>query len=713
MTRVNEANGPWIHITRMPLLMDCPTHERLTRLCMEASGEDGEETLVSHVDGCAECQAELQAISDQLVDVAPSLQKLAYVVNSQALRERLDGLKLQRVSPRPHQPLQYEDLQPWIQNGETEIGSLDNYDLIRCIGRGGMGIVFEALDQDLHRRVAIKMMSPALLVDPSNSERFFREARAAAAINCPSVVSIHSVNKIRDLPYLSMEFVEGESLQQLLDRRTRLDMESAIKIAGQIAKGLHSAHCTGVIHRDVKPANVLIRAKTGEVKITDFGLAHQASDNQLTETGTLLGTPEFLAPEQIEGEPADARSDLYSLGSVLYRMCAGQSPFAAESLVATLHRVTSSNPTPLVDQNPMVPRWLSDLVGQLHARKPEDRIQSADEVVRALNQHGFHPIGQSSFRTANRRWASLLAGGLAIVALAVAIVWIKPRVASHGDRGATSRPLVAGDAIELSRLLGDHQRDVTITLVAGESYFLNPLEFNDRDVSLEAAPGRAPRLVFTDMAEQAAISCVRGQLELRGLQIESIAPNWDDFDEDYGDEPVIACESGVLRMTDCDVVGQRRGCVELINSNGEITESHLDTQFDAIVLAMTPQHTLQVRDSTLVSDIGIRFEAGSSGRLALSNAKFDNRFGIEFEDLTARKTPVSITSTRVEFACDESAVAIHGDGRLTESNDIDPATLPFRWSSGGPDAAGVSVTVFVDEPGERSLFIRAGELSLE
>ncbi|MEM9366855.1 MAG: serine/threonine-protein kinase [Planctomycetota bacterium] len=685
--------------------MDCPSTERLRHLCTEMTGDDGEETLVAHVNACEECQGELRDIADGLAADALPLENLAWVVNSQALQERLDALKLQRRSPHPQHALQYEDLRPWIQEGDTEIGSIDHYDLVRCIGRGGMGVVFEALDRQLRRPVAIKVMSPALLVDPTNSERFFREARAAAAINCASVVSIHSVAKIRDLPYLSMELVEGESLQQFLERDEELRVERAIEIATQIAEGLQAAHATGVIHRDIKPSNVLISTKTGLVKLTDFGLAHQVSENPLTETGSLLGTPEYLAPEQILGNRADERSDLFSLGSVLYRMCAGRNPFTASALVATLHQVITCDPAPLADQDPRVPIWLSDLIGRLHEKDPENRIQSADTVVRALTQHRLEDATPSRPRSTDQSQALFALGSVVFLAIAIALLWTFSSVDDKPTRGMEGELWVARDTNELLELLSDQEGDLTIKLRAGETYDLDPVELLERNVCLEASPGPAPRLVFADRAEQAALSCVHGRLELQGLQIESVAPTW----EDYGDAPLIRCEFGSLLMLDCDVVGERRGAIQLIESDGEIAESHLDTQFDAIVLATTRENTLAVRDSTLVSDVGIRFEADSTGNLELTNAKFDNRCAIELDHAPDRETPISIKSIQNEFACDESILVIHSEEPARPINEFGPASLPIRWSSNDTVESDITVTLFREDSPPSSFLLQPTE----
>jgi WD40 repeat protein len=263
------------------------------------------------------------------------------------------------------------------------LGRLGHYEVLEVLGQGGFGIVLRAFDELLHRVVAIKIMGPHLAATPPARKRFLREARAAAAVRHDNVVAVYNVEE-QPLPYLVMEFIAGETVQQRIDRIGPLDAADAARIGRQIAEGLAAAHATGLIHRDIKPANVLLERGADRVKITDFGLARAADDASLTQSGMVAGTPMYMAPEQARGETIDHRADLFSLGSVLYAMCSGQPPFRASTTLAVLKRVAEDTPRPIREIIPEVPEWLCAIIARLHAKDPADRFQTATEVVEVL-----------------------------------------------------------------------------------------------------------------------------------------------------------------------------------------------------------------------------------------------------------------------------------------------------------------------------------------
>src|SRR5262245_1966977 len=200
------------------------------------------------------------------------------------------------------------------------LGRLGPYTVTGIIGRGGMGVVLKARDAKLNRVVAVKVLAPELASNPTARQRFVREAQAAAAVVHPHVVTIHAVDEER-LPYLVMEYIDGQSLQAKIDRDGHLQLKEILRIGQQIAAGLAAAHAQGVMHRDVKPANILLENGVERVRITDFVLARTVDDVEITQTGEVPGTPQYMSPEQAQGLPMDARSDLFSLGCVLYAMC--------------------------------------------------------------------------------------------------------------------------------------------------------------------------------------------------------------------------------------------------------------------------------------------------------------------------------------------------------------------------------------------------------
>jgi len=261
------------------------------------------------------------------------------------------------------------------------IGTLGHYEILQVLGQGGFGVVFKAFDEKLHRMVAIKVMNAQMAATSPPRKRFLREARSAAAIKHENIVQVYAVEE-QPLPYLVMEYIDGETLQQKLDGRGPLDPTEVLYLGRQIASGLAAAHAQGLIHRDIKPGNILLeRGAEQKIKITDFGLARAADDASLTRSGMIAGTPMYMAPEQALGQTLDHRTDLFSLGSVLYQMSSGRPPFRAPSTIAVLRRVAEDTPRALQEIVPEIPDWLVVIINTLLAKKPEDRFQSAWEVA--------------------------------------------------------------------------------------------------------------------------------------------------------------------------------------------------------------------------------------------------------------------------------------------------------------------------------------------
>jgi hypothetical protein len=268
------------------------------------------------------------------------------------------------------------------------------YRVIREIGRGGMGVVLEAEDEQLRRRVALKMMAPERARDARAKDRFLREARAAAAIEHENVVPIHHIGEEGGVPFIVMPLLRGESLEARLKREAPLSPSEVVRLGREVAAGLVAAHARGLVHRDVKPGNIWLDADTGRSKILDFGLAHAADGTDwLTIEGVIAGSPPYMAPEQADGQPTDARSDLFSLGATLYRCATGKQAFAGPTTTAILRAVTEHHPPPPDQVNPALPGPLSDLIVRLLAKEPAARPQSAQEIVEAFAALGEQPAG--------------------------------------------------------------------------------------------------------------------------------------------------------------------------------------------------------------------------------------------------------------------------------------------------------------------------------
>jgi len=266
-----------------------------------------------------------------------------------------------------------------------ELGRLGPYRVLAVLGAGGMGVVFRAEDTQLTRLVALKVMLPNIAGAEIGRQRFLREARAAAGIKHDHIVSVYQVGEDRGVPFMAMELLEGEPLEKRLKREGKLPVAEVLRFGREIALGLAAAHNGGLIHRDIKPANLWLEAETGRIKVLDFGLARVAKERAaLTQLGAIVGTPEYMAPEQIQGKNLDERCDLFSLGCVLYRMSTGKMPFSGTDMISTLMAVATEQPPPPRKLDPSLPAPLSKLILRMLAKEPEDRYQTPAELLDAL-----------------------------------------------------------------------------------------------------------------------------------------------------------------------------------------------------------------------------------------------------------------------------------------------------------------------------------------
>ena len=266
------------------------------------------------------------------------------------------------------------------------LGRLGRYDIERVIGSGGMGVVLKAHDGELNRPIAIKLLAPHLAHVGAARGRFAREGRAAAAVVHEHVVAIYNVESGGPVPFLVMQYVPGRSLQTRVDDDGPLGVEEILRIGMQAAGGLAAAHRQGLVHRDVKPSNILLENQVERAVLTDFGLARAIDDASLTQTGILAGTPHYMSPEQATGGPIDHRSDLFSLGAVLYFMATGHPPFRAVGTLAVLHRICREHHRPVWQLNKDIPDELCDIIDNLLEKKPNRRPASAEDVQQQLSQ---------------------------------------------------------------------------------------------------------------------------------------------------------------------------------------------------------------------------------------------------------------------------------------------------------------------------------------
>ncbi|MGO8748571.1 MAG: protein kinase domain-containing protein [Thermoguttaceae bacterium] len=348
------------------------------------------------------------------------------------------------------------------------LGRFGGYEIVGIIGCGGMGVVLKGFEAALDRYVAVKLLAPHLATSGAARTRFAREARAAAAVLHENVVAIHRVSQSKGLPYLVMPYVPGDSLQKRLDERGPLELKEILRIGMQVAAGLAAAHAQGIVHRDITPGNILLDNGVERVTLTDFGLARAADDASLTRSGVIAGTPQYMSPEQARSEPLDGRSDLFSLGSVLYAMCAGRPPFRAETTFGVLQRIRESAPSPIRNVSPEMPEWLLEIIARLHAKAPGERFQSARDVADLLGRWLAHlqqptvipaPVRTSDRRRrAKRLWRIVAAFGIVIAGVCLTVVrfyWPSGNITT-GPEPRIAEPDRTADAT------GDSHADVSI-----------------------------------------------------------------------------------------------------------------------------------------------------------------------------------------------------------------------------------------------------------
>jgi serine/threonine protein kinase len=374
--------------------LDCPDVDCWQALFEDTLSPEQRQRWERHLEACPRCQERLEQpgeFGDLLRTCARRVGDPTLVPGDPNLvgvveRLRREGESLDR--PPSAEPADLYFLEPTVRPGL--LGTLGSYEVEEVIGQGGMGVVLKAFEPALHRHVAIKILAPALAASAAARRRFTREAQAAAAVSHDHIVTVHAVHQGEGLPYLVMQYVPGESVQDRLNRTGPLEPEEVVRIGMQAASGLAAAHAQGLIHRDIKPANLLLENGLAKVKITDFGLARLVSDVGLTQCGVVAGTPEYMAPEQARGEEIDHRADLYALGAVLYACCTGVPPFHGPAPLAVLRRVADEAPTPMRSVNPEVPAWLEVLVARLLAKDPAQRVQTAAEVATLLEGYLAH-----------------------------------------------------------------------------------------------------------------------------------------------------------------------------------------------------------------------------------------------------------------------------------------------------------------------------------
>lgn len=357
-----------------------------------------EQGITEHIGECSQCREQLESLA------AGGKRWEDYQEN---LIDHTFEKTLELGSSPSNQPIHnLESIKSLL--GPTDdpamLGRLGSYEICGVVGRGSAGVVFKAFDSRLNRYVAIKMLAPAYSINGSSRLRFEREGRAVAAVRDDHVIPIYGVDEFKNTPYIVMQYMPSGSLEKRLVDDGQLSTRAVVRIGMQVANGLAAAHRQGIIHRDVKPANVLLEAGLERAIVTDFGLARVLDEATMTQSGSISGTPQFMSPEQARGESLDPRTDLFSLGCVMYAACTGHSPFRSETLLGVMHRVCETQPRPIRESNPEIESWLAAFIDKLLEKNRENRFESAVQVSNLLAEELAHLQSPTVAPEPKREW---------------------------------------------------------------------------------------------------------------------------------------------------------------------------------------------------------------------------------------------------------------------------------------------------------------------
>jgi serine/threonine-protein kinase len=503
------------------------------------------------------------------------------------------------------------------KDGDNKPAEIPSVRIVREIGRGGMGVVYEGVDDALGRRVAIKQLHPQFDRDIQAKERLKREAQAIASLNHPHVIAIYGLQMVGGYPCLIQQFVDGESLQAILHRDGPIPFPRCTELAFQIAQGLAAAHTAGIIHRDLKPDNVLIEKGTLTARLGDFGLAKRAGDENMTMEGVVAGTPAYMAPEQTDGKGVDHRSDLFSLGALMYTMAAGKPPFEGDNPYLVMDAIRSRTQLPLASQSSGIPEWYSRLVDRLLAKDPSQRLQSIHEVVNAIRNQALP--GPASPRG---RFPIPIARAIVAAAAAIAViggVWLTNQSRDQGNAIASSslpsKPIPTRPPISFASNGKSFEQleDAIVSAIDGETVVIasdletGRIDITGKSLQIEAAPDTRPTIRFQSLGNDSGNFFLRSDshLSLKGLRLEcktTATMPW--FEEGRFTAGIYTGQGKSLRVEDCEIYRTGGGICLGAGGDFEMRKTWLEGG-DVGIGWFALDNTCRVEASLIHSKIGI------------------------------------------------------------------------------------------------------------
>ncbi len=659
-------------------MAECPSSSALHRLLDGSRAADS--AWETHLSNCPTCQARLEELFAAAAD-SGLLRSGGKPARSPALESTLQALEAERPQSAGSSGESRQKSFPFLAPSDRPdaLGKVAHYDVLQLLGRGGMGLVFLAEDTRLKRPVALKALAPLTALSDDSRGRFLREAQTAAGLNHENIVQVYGVEQAGDVPCLVLQYVPGESLADRLNRVGKLPLPELFDLGRDVARGLAAAHAERVIHRDIKPANILLDERTGRALIADFGLAKPLDEAALTSSGLIVGTPEFIAPEQLDGGAVDERSDLFSLGATLYYAATGVSPFRAASPWAALERVRRHEPAAANTLNPDVPEWLSDLLVRLLEKDPEVRLASAASVVErfaaaappTLVERASAATQAGLERLRGPRGPRLRAvfGVSAALVLALLSWRLRPQAPPAASPGAF---FVAGRAEPLASLAEaiEQATDGATIEIRGDGPFRSPpLSVGAKRLTLRAADGSRPMIIMESPGQPSERPWLQTEadLTLEGLDIRWMtdAGGGGRNEEVLLGRSVVAATGGRLQLTHCRIVSGRMNCCVGSACDVRLANCHLAAE-NGVGLFWRARGgaKCEIVDSAidawlaLTSMTSAAIAAPTPAKLTLTRNTFRCARGLQFVLEPPPRQPVEIEATANLFAVDHLTVMV-------------------------------------------------------